>query len=357
MAADFASQSDAYLIAAIALLAYDTLLTFSRELECIWNRRLNAAAVLFVMQRYTALVHMSFHALTLARQPTSERCAAFNIISSISAILNLFGAGVFCTLRVWAIYGRRLLPGLLVLSVSVIWPIINIYTMSHVSAYTLHDGACGILSVFRLRPRKISVLTHLIRVVVAILNRSMAITSDLLVVALTWYRVSQIWSVKELRSFKPRLTTVLLHDGTLYCIALLSFNVVALIIEAPSTNADISASYFIYLCEAVSSNLIARFLLDLRAVFFTDLTSAACTDSQGQGHTPHISTNTNTTTIHFARFTSSFAGNLGATVGVEESVWVTDAALAEPSGVREQRVLDPFAVGLFEAREESPVSV
>ncbi|TCD65977.1 hypothetical protein EIP91_001969 [Steccherinum ochraceum] len=355
MEVDFASQSDAYLIAAIALLAYDTLLTFSRELQCIWNRRLNAATVLFLMQRYTALVHMSFFALTLARQPTSERCAAFNIISSISAILNLFGAGVFCTLRVWAIYGRRPLPGLLVLSVSVIWPIINIrirYTMEPVAS-------CG---KERLRRNTVSLpalmcsdLDLICWITVATLNRSMAITSDLLVVALTWFRVGRIWSVKELRSFRPRLTTVLLHDGTLYCIALLIFNVIALIIEAPSTNAGVSASYFIYLCEAVSSNLIARFLLDLRAVFFSDLNSSASNDSHG--HTPH--TSDTTTTIHFARFTSSFAGNLGATVGVEESVWVTDASesLALDSGVGEQRVQDPFAVGLFETRGEGLVSV
>ncbi|KAH8103622.1 hypothetical protein BXZ70DRAFT_743222 [Cristinia sonorae] len=45
-----------YPICAIVLVAYDTLLTFSREVKCIWKQRFSAVTALFVLQRYGALI-------------------------------------------------------------------------------------------------------------------------------------------------------------------------------------------------------------------------------------------------------------------------------------------------------------
>lgn len=38
-----------------AILVYDTLLTFSRELDFIWKRKISVASVIFIMLRYGAL--------------------------------------------------------------------------------------------------------------------------------------------------------------------------------------------------------------------------------------------------------------------------------------------------------------
>ena len=38
------------------IVLYDTLLTFSREVECIWKRKWSAASALFLLNRYSAVV-------------------------------------------------------------------------------------------------------------------------------------------------------------------------------------------------------------------------------------------------------------------------------------------------------------
>lgn len=38
------------------ILSYDTLLTFSREVDCIWRRKLSVASTIYILQRYGALV-------------------------------------------------------------------------------------------------------------------------------------------------------------------------------------------------------------------------------------------------------------------------------------------------------------
>ena len=37
------------------IITYDTLLTFSREVECIWKRRWSATTILFLINRYSAI--------------------------------------------------------------------------------------------------------------------------------------------------------------------------------------------------------------------------------------------------------------------------------------------------------------
>ena len=38
------------------IILYDTVLTFSREVECIWKRKWSAATALFLLNRYSAVV-------------------------------------------------------------------------------------------------------------------------------------------------------------------------------------------------------------------------------------------------------------------------------------------------------------
>lgn len=40
---------------AIVILAYDALLTFSREIDYIWRRKMSAASVIFILLRYCGL--------------------------------------------------------------------------------------------------------------------------------------------------------------------------------------------------------------------------------------------------------------------------------------------------------------
>ena len=52
--------SDRRDLSLLALAVYDTLLTFSRELRCIWSRRFRIVTVLFVLQRYVTIAAAAF---------------------------------------------------------------------------------------------------------------------------------------------------------------------------------------------------------------------------------------------------------------------------------------------------------
>lgn len=47
------------------ILAYDALLTFSRELDCIWKQKPSAASVIFILQRYGILAPNIIQLVTL----------------------------------------------------------------------------------------------------------------------------------------------------------------------------------------------------------------------------------------------------------------------------------------------------
>ncbi|TCD65314.1 hypothetical protein EIP91_002800 [Steccherinum ochraceum] len=54
-------------IVAICLASYDTLLTFSREVDCVWRRKFSIVTVIFAVQRYVFIVEGIFNLLSPSR--------------------------------------------------------------------------------------------------------------------------------------------------------------------------------------------------------------------------------------------------------------------------------------------------
>ncbi|TCD60976.1 hypothetical protein EIP91_009241 [Steccherinum ochraceum] len=50
------SLNYAFVVASFCLVVYDTLLTLSRELECIWRRKFSLITVIFVLQRWVLVL-------------------------------------------------------------------------------------------------------------------------------------------------------------------------------------------------------------------------------------------------------------------------------------------------------------
>ncbi|TCD60974.1 hypothetical protein EIP91_009239 [Steccherinum ochraceum] len=98
--------------------------------------------------------------------------------------------------------------------------------------------------------------------------RSAAIASDLLVLVLTWVKTAGMrQECLKLKGFKPTLTMLLLRDGTLYFGLLLVVNVIQLILDALAPDNGHATTSFIAVTNAVTANLVARFILDLRTAF------------------------------------------------------------------------------------------
>jgi len=163
-----------------------------------------------------------------------------------------------------------------------------------------------------------------------IITRCVAILADILVLAVTWMKTADAMKASlQLGHFKPRLSTVLFRDGTVYFLAPLVINIVTLVLNVVDviSNQNLDGTGFIFVNEAIAPTLIARFMLDLRSIYY-----------------PTDDAPTQLSTINFA--TSRFMGNLAAPVGAD-STWNSGSSddIESDRGNQHEESKDPFLVG------------
>ncbi|TCD67370.1 hypothetical protein EIP91_000237 [Steccherinum ochraceum] len=221
-------------IAALCLVAYDTMLTLSREMDCVWRRKLNFCTVIFVSQKWVLVSGSEFG--------TSLR-------STVLRILGMLGAVAFSTLKIWAIWGHHLTMALAVLLTSTIVPALRLYSYSQLKSFSYESGNC-------FSDVRYSLSVHSRRIA--------AIANDLLVLILTWIKVAGVWRESlRIKGFKPTFTVLLLRDGTLSFVMLLVMNVVALALNICQVDSD-GRNGILIIANAITACLISRFILDLR---------------------------------------------------------------------------------------------
>ncbi|CAL1714727.1 unnamed protein product [Somion occarium] len=288
------------LIASSVLVAFDIVLTFSREVECIWKRKWNAVTLLYIVNRYGALFDLMVGAIfTLYVAKTVASCKAIDYSTFFFDILVLSGIAAFTCLRVWATCDRKWLPLIVVFLLSFFVPAANIYAFSTPAQWIVVPSG-PVAGCFDITP-PLPVLSMLPFIV-----RGIAIASDALVLLLTLLKTLQL--VKEGRRLqvKTKLSSLLIRNGVVQFGALLALNVLTIILDVLSIATDqTSASEFVYLNNAVASILISRFLLDLRLVYLSD---GRGTESDQ----PEMSS------VHFA---TAVLGNIGAPV--EYTSWLS----------------------------------
>ncbi|TCD60970.1 hypothetical protein EIP91_009235 [Steccherinum ochraceum] len=156
----------------------------------------------------------------------------------------ILATAAFSTLRIWAIWGHDLAPTLAVFLTSAVVPALNlaVYAVGYVA-------------------------------------RSAAIANDLLVLALTWVKTAGVWRESlKMKEFRPTLTTLLLRDGSLYFVILLATNIVVLVLDTLQSKLS-TGSEFGVVNNAITANLITRFILDLRSVSASDSVNLATMSS------------------------------------------------------------------------------
>jgi len=175
-------------------------------------------------------------------------------------------------------------------------PCVNIYNYSRTKAVFTDSNGC-----------ETEISSIPIDAYFPTITRSIAVVADLLVFIITWMKTAGIWKAsRNMKQFRPKLTMLLLRDGTIYFGALTVMNLltVALDVVARIHPELVKAANCVYITQTLSSLLIARFILDLRMVFH-----------------PHSYDNTeHEVGISNIRF-SAFAAPIGS-----DSVWVTGGA-------------------------------
>ncbi|TCD64405.1 hypothetical protein EIP91_004121 [Steccherinum ochraceum] len=268
------------------------------------------------------------------------RCKATLISDIILGLLGLLGTAAFSTLRIWAIWGHSLIPTLAVLLTSAVVPAINIYTISQVTSFTIIDGNCvneaRYSATLFMRISQLKETEWPIHPV-GYAARSGAIASDLLVLVLTWMRTADVWrESRRIENFKPTISLLLLRDGTWYFMMHLAMNIVALLLDTFQAR-NVGGDEFIVTLSAVSANLLARFMLDLRGI-----------NEHGSSRPRTVSS------VNFN--IASLGGNVGAPLGVEDSTWAsgpTDDVVNERGHQYEETAV-AFHAGLGLDKRETP---
>ncbi|KAI0718852.1 hypothetical protein C8T65DRAFT_736894 [Cerioporus squamosus] len=238
----FASlQPDAYVaLSAIVFFLYDYIITFGREVELFWTRKVTGASVLFLLIRYGTLLYKILDLVVYAPISDKRYVGPRNGSTSADPTVKLFHA-------VSSVHHDRDSP---------------ISSVCHFRGY----AGLGIeyqLDVVGTRPRAFSSAAS--GELGPILSRAGFILADLLLVIITWRSLATGHERARLGNGK-RMTfaDILFWNGTLYFVTLFTLNVLHLSFSLPALFNDDGISDITVFTDPLSAVLICRFLLDLQ---------------------------------------------------------------------------------------------
>ncbi|KAI0641919.1 hypothetical protein C8Q79DRAFT_986348, partial [Trametes meyenii] len=238
-----------------ALLAYEYLITFDREVHLFWRSSFTGASVLFFLNRYLPLITIILELCQMLRM-SDENCNSFVILTGVVSVLQYIPWAAFSALRVFALSGHHWALSALTLLLSGV-PIIINYVRYH-WLESLNDP------VFGCRTELTLTMSLAKRLVFTVVSRTCLIVADLLVMAVTWNTTR---SGRRLRSASQGQTfsSTLLRNGLVYFLILLLMNVLHLTFAMLSVNqAFVKVSYVTIFTEPLTAVLVSRFLFNLQ---------------------------------------------------------------------------------------------
>ncbi|TFK80191.1 hypothetical protein K466DRAFT_605542 [Polyporus arcularius HHB13444] len=255
--AAFIAESDALYIAGVCSIAvsalrnqvivmYEYCITIGKEVRLFWGKKITGAAVLFFVNRYLVLFYkidiLANSNILVSDASASElesgSCARLVQSNRALQIAQYVPWAAFTGLRAFAL-SRNWFLSILAFALSMVSLVVN-----------LVDYAFGVSG----------------ETDVTILSRTCLISADVILIGITWSRLSR----RGLRHVESTnlFTEVLLRDGTLYFITLLTMNSLHLTLSLLAiAGVPLQAVSVIPLfTEPLTANLISRFLLHLQSV-------------------------------------------------------------------------------------------
>ncbi|KAH9888970.1 hypothetical protein C8Q73DRAFT_655086, partial [Cubamyces lactineus] len=240
---------------AMALLAYDYLLTLRHEVRFVWSRKFTGATVLFLLNRYIIILLYLVDIITL-----------FPIISKVSAcpgtgrfitvleVLPYIVWAAFSSLRAYALSSRNLPIGLLIFVLSLVPAGVNAYFFSTFSFVELPS------------PSNCTALSDITAQLMTIVSRASLMAADALVIGVTWASTYRIGKASRDARLGFSFGTLLLRDGE-HLEVLVAMNIVHMTLNTVKPNDFVQqASYVTVLENPITSILVSRFILNLRAI-------------------------------------------------------------------------------------------
>ncbi|RPD53982.1 hypothetical protein L227DRAFT_580888 [Lentinus tigrinus ALCF2SS1-6] len=250
------NTSNFCVIAIIALLTYEWVITLGREVDLFWRDKISIAQVLFLMNRYVPIVYIA--ASFAGGTATDDASCNASVLASIALVeLQYVPWALFSSLRVYAICGRRwylAAPVLLFAGFPIVLNLLH-YHWEHGELVPV----LGCQSVSTVPPRLSKIFT--------IVSRSSLIMADALVVVTTW--ATTYSSVRRSGGHigAPTFSRLLLVDGTIYFVILTMLNTMHLTFTMLSIATSLSqVSYIISFTEPTTAILVSRFMFSLQEV-------------------------------------------------------------------------------------------
>jgi len=262
------------IFASTVIIAYDILLTFDREVVCIWKRRFSVVTVLFLFMRYGTLAEKALRAGANLQPRIYLPCQIVGYMSTGLSILVLASQAAFSSLRIWAIWDRYWPILVVILPVSIYPAGANLYYTAlervdpEISDLQAMLGGCWWTTL-----APVKVITPL-----SLTTRACAIIADTAILIATLIKT---WSIRQ--QLKQTvihegqsgisLSGLILRDGAWYFAALLGLNIAVLVFAvSPSVFIDNFASEFV---DSLTSMLLCRLVLNLRSFNLVDEAMAA----------------------------------------------------------------------------------
>lgn len=240
-------------VVAAVIVLYDHILTFSQEVNLLWNAKLRGGTLVFFFNRYVALAWSIYMILSVFPWSSIKSCEAVNIADQ-TLLLTLYVVwAAFSSLRVFATSGRNWIFTAVTATLA-LGPFagdLALYAGTSYSIFTLPvlGDQCNVS--FGLSYPQIAK--------VSIVIRSCLISSDVIVLATILCNTRQMFrSTRDGAS----LAALLRRDGLQYFIVLLCLNVLDMILFFTHVFENTTSSFIV----PISSIVISRCLLNLREV-------------------------------------------------------------------------------------------
>ncbi|KAL7285753.1 hypothetical protein ACG7TL_000862 [Trametes sanguinea] len=261
---------------ACTLLLYDWLLSFSQEVRFGWPQLKTGASALYLLSRYSIIImylinFYQAHTLEVHRQfavfPDNDLPRSFDSCKGIAWFNNVVSAfillspAVFSTLRVYALTGRNKHLSALTFLLGIAPFAVNVTTDYKNQIMILPDPlGCGAINTAPPRLQWALTLT----------SRIPAILCDILVIAITWVKTFRInWLARDVLNKSgvshTTLHSVMLESGTIYFLTLLCLNILQIVMNILILLDFGDGGYVTQLIDPITSILVARFILNLRA--------------------------------------------------------------------------------------------
>ncbi|KAI0738593.1 hypothetical protein C8Q80DRAFT_1358063, partial [Daedaleopsis nitida] len=262
-----------------ALIIYEVLILFGREVEVYWKRRITGASILFFLSKYLSfskmiltwalylpiftdirLVVLLFK-INLRSISGAHSCETTQRVYVAIQMAQYLPWAVFSALRVYALSRSQIWTTLiLALSLAPVGVNMSTYILNTIGGVNEPGYGCEETFLIPISSSESARGT--------IISRGCLILADVSVIGITmWSNRLVNFNGDNMLSHVIRsrsLQSLLVRDGTIYFIALLSLNTLHLAFSLQDMFNNGYASYFVLFTEPCTAVLVNRFLLHLQ---------------------------------------------------------------------------------------------